>query len=81
MILLLPAAPLWLLGGVAGLAGALPYLETWEITATVAAVLLLIAAVAAAGWKQRRKAAGRRLVSLAVWLWFALGFFCLSIHY
>lgn len=80
MILLLPAAPLWLLGGVAGLAGALPYLETRGAVA-VAAVLILIAAAAAAGWKLRRKTAGRRLVSFAVWLWFALGFFCLSIHY
>lgn len=81
MLLLLPAAPLWLLGGFIGLAISLPYLHTWNAAAKIALAVLLVAAVLVAGWKRRHEAKGRYLVSLGIWLWFALGFFCLAQHY
>jgi len=33
------------------------------------------------GFVLRNKLIGRRLVSLAIYLWFVIGFLCLSVHY
>ncbi len=76
----LPFSPLllWLLGGTAAWLGvfAFPNIPP-EYTVSV---LSIIAAALIAGCLKRRTATGRRLVSFALWLWFAYGFLVLGLQ-
>lgn len=69
---------LWVLGGTAAWLGvfAFPNIPP-EYTVSV---LSIIAAALIAGCMKRRTATGRRLVSFALWLWFAYGFLVLGLQ-
>ena len=73
----LPFSPLllWVLGGTAAWLG-VPNIPP-EYTVSV---LSIIAAALIAGCLKRRTATGRRLISFALWLWFAYGFLVLGLQ-
>lgn len=69
---------LWVLGGTAAWLGAFTFPNIPpEYTISV---LSIIAAALIAGCLKRRTATGRRLVSFALWLWFAYGFWVLGLQ-
>ena len=69
---------LWMLGGTAAWLGAFTFPNIpSEYTISV---LSIIAAALIAGCLKRRTATGRRLISFALWLWFAYGFLVLGLQ-
>ncbi|MBH5329884.1 hypothetical protein H9Q10_09425 [Eikenella sp. S3360] len=69
---------LWLLGGTLAWRGVFAF-PNIPLEYTVA-VLLIIAAALLAGCLKRHTATGRRLVSFALWLWFAYGLLVLGVQ-
>lgn len=84
MLLLLPAAPLWLMGGIAGFYITYPdHIDALNLRYIMNYGLILEVILCFLGISlcSLRHQLGLYCFSVAVWLWFAFGFLCLSKHY
>lgn len=83
MLLILPAAPLWLMAGTIGLYTSLPL--SWNNAYTsmiyICLFIMMIALVAAYFCYTRYRQYCKILVSLAIYFWFLAGFFALAVNY
>ncbi|ASP16384.1 hypothetical protein CGZ77_00675 [Neisseria sp. KEM232] len=77
--ILLSPVLLWLMAGTIGWFAYLPHVAEWpSLIAPTAMVLLIIAVCLLSGCHKRHHHSGKRMISLAVWLWFAYGFVLLA---
>ncbi|EET44494.1 hypothetical protein NEISICOT_01712 [Neisseria sicca ATCC 29256] len=81
-LLLGPGMLIYFMGGIFGVYLIFPYLGQGRYFDNLIYIGLPIVFITLIlGFVLRNKLIGRRLVSLAIYLWFVIGFLCLSAHY
>ncbi|ULJ68498.1 hypothetical protein MIS45_06725 [Wielerella bovis] len=81
MLLMLPAAPLWLASGVVGVFCCFPRDRTYIQLVSGCLLIFVILLIIGGFGISRHKRIGKILISLTLYFWFLAGFFSLASHY